>query len=77
MTTTKDVFIRMSSTYRQAAVCKGCKKAIVWMETLNGKKMPMNSYAMPRQEGEGGVSIYAAEDSHWATCSQRKQFDRR
>lgn len=74
--TQRNVLIRVSSYLRREGVCNGCKRSIVWMETLNGKKMPMNSYAIPQSVGEG-YDMYSARDSHWATCTHRSQFDRK
>lgn len=71
-----DVLIRVSAATHDPGVCSGCKRPIVWMDTLNGKRMPMNQYAMPRHVDDG-VEVYAASDSHWATCRAKKEFDRR
>jgi hypothetical protein len=46
------------------------------MDTLTGKRMPMNDGAVP-QRREGDVAYYAAGDAHWQSCPARAQFDRR
>jgi hypothetical protein len=71
-----DVQIRLMANSGRPGVCRGCHKPIVWMETLNGKRMPMNGEAIPR-EIRDGVEVYAAGDAHWASCSEREMFDRR
>lgn len=77
MTTTQNgVLIRLISGKREHGICKGCKRPILWMETLSGKRMPMQSYAMPRAIGDG-CDMYEAGDSHWNHCSDKAKFDRR
>jgi hypothetical protein len=71
-----DVLIRLVSNSGERGVCRGCRQSIVWMGTLNGKRMPMNSDAVPRQSA-AGVDTYAASDSHWASCPARALFDKR
>lgn len=71
-----DVLISIVPNSGQPGVCKGCKRQIIWMDTLNGKRMPMNAHALPHHKGDV-VDMYAASDSHWATCSARAMFDKR
>jgi hypothetical protein len=72
----KDVLIRLVSESRQQSSCKGCGRKILWFETLEGKRMPMNAHAMVRQLGIG-FDMYSSDDSHWATCPKRERFDRK
>lgn len=71
-----DVLIRLKSQPGELGVCRGCHRPILWMATLEGKRMPMNSDALPRHSGSG-VDMYAASDAHWASCPARAQFDKR
>lgn len=71
-----EVLIRLVPNSGQLGVCRGCGTSIVWMATLNGKRMPMNAYAMPRERGDG-ADMYSAGDAHWASCPARSQFDKR
>lgn len=70
------VMIRLASGPHRPGICRGCRREIFWAKTLNGKSMPMNEGALPRHQDEG-VDVYDAADSHWASCPDRVQFDRK
>jgi hypothetical protein len=72
----KDTLIRLSSKPAEHGVCKGCGRPILWLETLTGKRMPMNDYAMPRHVGHDS-DFYDASDSHWASCPAKSRFERK
>jgi Fe-S cluster assembly scaffold protein SufB len=73
--------VRLYEDSKAHGVCRGCEARMDWYDTLNGKKMPMNAGAVPlKSENEAGtgrvIAFFAAEDSHWNTCPERKQFSR-
>lgn len=55
--------------------CSACKAKIKWVETVNGKKMPLDAkpfQAVQVREGIGEViEVYTP---HWATCPGADQF---
>jgi hypothetical protein len=74
-----DQLIRLYEDSKQPGTCRGCGARLEWFETLNGKQMPMNAGAVPRKSEQDPqswrvVAFYAAEDSHWNTCSARVKF---
>lgn len=71
-----EVLIRLRPNSSRPAVCRGCGQSILWVDTLTGKNMPMNSSAQPRQRVDG-ADVYSASDAHWASCPARAQFDKR
>lgn len=82
MAVAAEVLIRLFAATKQPGVCRGCSAPIDWYETLGGKRMPMNSGAIPRRSETNGstpgvVGFFAASDSHWSTCPARDQFARR
>jgi len=81
------ITIRLYEDSKGSGVCgardpgKGCGAALDWYGTLTGKHMPMNAGAVPlKSEREAGtmrvIVFFSAEDSHWNTCPERKQFSR-
>jgi hypothetical protein len=74
-----ETLIRLFEDSRQPGDCHGCEASIEWFETLGGRRMPMNTGAVPRKSENDPatrrvVAFYSAEDSHFATCSERAQF---
>jgi hypothetical protein len=79
---TADTLIRLLEGTQRPGECRGCHARIVWVETLGGKRMPMNAGAVARKtetdpETRRPVGFYAAADSHWSTCPDANQFGRR
>jgi hypothetical protein len=80
----------MNKTYRvfgnnlSGGTCKGCGKAIVWAETLNGKQMPIdgtvNDLTPVASIHEDGRIVFLLDatinPSHFGTCPQAKSFRR-
>lgn len=60
------------------AKCKSCGADIVWIETVNGKKMPCNSEKTTIVTEDGKTII--GHIPHWATCpnagTHRKREDK-
>lgn len=59
--------------------CHGCEADIVWYETLNAKRMPMNAGAVPRKSDVDPLThrvvlFFAADDSHFTTCPEAAKF---
>lgn len=62
--------------------CRSCGAAIVWAETVRGKRMPLDAeYLVLRTQGspiEGRVVEYVdSASSHFSTCPQAKSWSRR
>lgn len=60
--------------------CKGCGKEILWGETVEGKKIPLDMkppvYGIIRRS-QDTVEAYRAQDcfvSHFTTCPQANRF---
>jgi hypothetical protein len=66
---------------RRDGTCRGCGAAIVWFQTLAGKLMPMNRFALARTietdflTGER-IGVFDRTDSHW-NCPRAERFRRR
>lgn len=74
-----EILLRLYEDPKRGGTCTGCGAAIEWYETLKGKMMPMNAGAVPRKSEKDPdtgrvIAFFAAEDSHWATCPQSRQF---
>lgn len=74
--------IRLYEDSRAPGHCRGCEAPLVWYDTVNGKKMPMNERSVPvKSENEPGtgrvIAFFLASDSHWATCPDAAKFGRK
>lgn len=63
--------------------CRGCGKAIVWAETSDGKKIPLDPTppVYRAREGAGHGEVIAtrhpdAAVTHFATCPKAADFSR-
>ena len=66
----------------KAAICRGCGEQIYWVETVAGKKMPLNIKPHMYVNGEprGFVEIGIVQEgfiSHFATCPKADAFRRK
>jgi len=58
--------------------CKGCGTEIIWIETTNSKKHPLNAKKESIWVHDGGNnwSIMTGHTSHFATCPKADEFRR-
>lgn len=62
--------------------CRGCSAPIVWAETEQGKRMPLDATPLkravrvPSDRGEMVVRIEDTWTPHWATCPVASSFKR-
>ena len=73
---------RLIEAWRDVPVseCRGCKKKIVWAETQDGKKIPLDPsppvYMLMRFKDQNDKWVYRCDKggtvfvSHWATCPE-------
>jgi len=59
--------------------CKGCGKQVLWAETVNGKKIPIDMAAPVYRIGFKGAltvaeKIESAGVSHFTTCKKANEF---
>jgi hypothetical protein len=67
-----------------SATCRSCGAAIIWAETVNGKKMPLDADPAERPNGlfrlEGDKAISVSGEpvyiSHFVTCPNAAQHRR-
>jgi len=54
------------------AECKGCGEEIEWIETKEGKKMPVNpgKVVVVTQDGR----VVTGQVPHWSTCPRAADF---
>ena len=52
--------------------CKGCGEEIEWIETTEGKRMPVNpgKVVVVTQDGK----VVTGQVPHWATCPRAEDF---
>jgi hypothetical protein len=80
---TTETLIRLFAAPQQPGQCRGCGAAIVWFETVHGRRMPMNAGAVARKSEPAEASpsrviaFYAASDAHWAVCPHAQTFHRK
>lgn len=53
-------------------VCKKCKNPIYWIETVNGKNMPVDQTKITIVTAKG--ETYTGYESHFSTCPYAKDF---
>ena len=60
------------------AICKGCGAEIYWIETMLGKKMPVDTPELTIMARDMLVSdnfrLVKGYESHFATCPKAKMF---
>lgn len=78
--TTQEVLRPVEGSVVANAKCRGCGKSIVWGETKDGKKIPLDPrppvYSV-RKDPLSGTVLERALDcmvTHFATCPQASQF---
>lgn len=69
----KEIEIRLLAGTEMRGRCRGCGDPLIWMKTLNGRAMPLNSGAIARRI-DGNTAFYMADDAHWASCPDRGKF---
>lgn len=52
--------------------CRGCGEEIEWIETVNGKKMPVNPGKIVVVTSKG--EVVTGQIPHWATCPKAQDF---
>lgn len=59
---------------RRITRCRSCRARIVWFETPNGKKMPVDADTVEADDDELDLSRH---QSHFATCPNANQHRKR
>ena len=55
--------------------CRNCKAPILWVDTKNGKKMPLNDKPFSAVHVKEGIGeVIQVHMPHWATCPGADQF---
>jgi len=60
--------------------CKGCGAEILWVETVKGKKMPVDPKELVFvhiEKVSGKAEVLKGYVPRWASCPARDQFKRR
>lgn len=68
--------LRVLNKPPREGLCKGCMAAVLWATTVNGAPMILDKWE-PRFDEDDGCALIDSADTHWATCPQRQQFERR
>jgi hypothetical protein len=72
--------IRLMLPKAGSGFCRACDSPIDWYETPAGKRMPVESGALPLLlEGSGSmleVGTFKASDAHWSNCPKASEFHR-
>jgi hypothetical protein len=55
--------------------CKGCGEKIEWIETTNGKKMPVNPGKVMLVLSNG--QVVTGQVPHWSTCVRAADFKKK
>lgn len=71
----KDQLFRVYEDPADPGQCKDCGTDIVFRETLNGKRMPMQAGAVPvksEKDPETGrvIAFFSGDDSHFSNCAE-------
>ena len=66
----------------KSSICRGCGEQIYWVETVAGKKMPLNIKPQKyvKVEARGFVDVGIVQEgfiSHFATCPKADAYRKR
>jgi hypothetical protein len=73
------VLIRLYEDSRSPGTCRACAAALLWFDTIAGKRMPMDASAVARKteldaDSRRLIGYYAASESHMGTCPEAARF---
>lgn len=74
-----ETLVRVWEDAAGRGVCRSCGADLVWYETLNARRMPMNANAVPRKSEldpatHRVIVFFAADDSHFTTCPEAAKY---
>ena len=76
----KPTMLHVYDDTRGDGVCRSCHAPIFWFTLVSGKKHPFNTdvYLMTRHGDDGRLfGTISAEDSHFESCPDSKNWSRK
>lgn len=69
--------LRLRNLPADGGHCRACGAPVLWARTERGAPMILDRWAPLREDSGGALVVIDAASTHWSSCRERAQFQKR